>query len=68
MEKTDQLVRILGDDVLGLGVQRVREGYGNGHVLALVRKVAGGLGSLAHVLVRLEVVDDRVGVRRRLLL
>ena len=68
MEQAEQLVRILGDDVLGLGVQRVREGYGKGHVLALVRKVAGRFGSLARVLVRLEVVDDRVGVRRRLLL
>ena len=64
----DQLVRVFGDDVLGLWVQRVRDGYGDRHVLALVEKVAGWAFSLARVLVRLEVVDNRVGVCRRLLL
>ena len=66
VEEMDQLVRVFGDDVLRLWVQRVRDGYGNGHVLALVEKVAGRAGSLARVLVRLEVVDNRVGVRFRL--
>ena len=66
VEEVDQLVRVLGDDVLRLGVQRVREGYGDGHVLALVEEVGGGSFRLARVLVRLEVVDDHVGVRRRL--
>ena len=68
VEEADQLVRVLGDNVLGLGVQSVHEGYGKGHVLAFERKVAGRLGSLARVLVRLKVVDNRVGVGRRLLL
>ena len=68
VEEVDQLVRVLGDDVLRLWVQRVRDRYGDGHVLALVEKVGGWPFSLARVLVRLEVVDDRVGVRRRLLL
>ena len=35
-------------------------------MLALVEEVGGGSFRLARVLVRLEVVDDRVGVRRRL--
>ena len=35
-------------------------------MLALVEEVGGGSCRLARVLVRLEVVDDRVGVRRRL--
>ena len=68
VEEVDQLVRVFGDDVLGLWVQRVRDGYGDGHVFALVEKVAGWSFSLARVLVCLEVVDDRVGVRCRLLL
>ena len=66
VEEVDQLVRVPGDDVLGLWVQRVRDGYGDGHVLALVEEVGGWPLSLARVLLRLEVVDDRVGVRRRL--
>ena len=66
VEEVDQLVRVPGDDVLGLWVQRVRDGYGDGHVLAIVEEVGGWPFSLACVLVRLEVVDDRVGVRRRL--
>ena len=66
VEAVDQLVRVLGDDVLGLGVQRVRDGYGDGHVLALIEEVGGGSLRFARVLVRLEVVDDRVGVRSRL--
>ena len=66
VEEMDQLVRVFGDDVLGLWVQRVRDGYGNGHVLVLEGKVAGWAFSLARVLVRLEVVDNRVGVRGRL--
>ena len=35
-------------------------------MLALVEEVGGGAFSLARVWIRLEVVDDRVGVRRRL--
>ena len=62
----DQLVRVPRNDVLRLGVQRVRDGYGDGHVLALVEEVGGEAIRLARVLVRLEVVDDRVGVRLRL--
>ena len=68
VEEVDQLVRVPGDDVLRLWVQRVRNGYGDGHVLALIEEVGGWPFNLARVLVRLEVVDDRVGVRRRLLL
>ena len=68
VEEMDQLVRVFGDNVLGLWVQRVREGYGEGHVLTFERKVAGRSGSLARVLVRLKVVDNRMGVRLRLLL
>ena len=64
----DQLARVLGDNVLGLWVQRVREGYREAHVLAFEGKVAGRPGSLARVLVRLKVVDNRMGVRLRLLL
>ena len=37
-------------------------------MLALVEEVAGGSFRIASVLVRLKVVDDSVGVRRRLLL
>ena len=66
VEEMEQLAGILGDDVLRLWVERVRDGYGNGHVLALVEKVAGWSFSLARILVRLEVVDNRVGVRCRL--
>ena len=66
VEEMNQLVRIFRDDVLRLWVQRVRDGYGDRHVLALVEMVAGRAGSLARVLVRLEVVDNRVGVRFRL--
>ena len=66
VEEVNQLVRVPGDDVLGLWVQRARDGYRDGHVLALVEEVGGGSFRLARVLVRLEVVDDRVGVRRRL--
>ena len=63
VEEMDQLVRVFGNDVLRLWVQRVRDGYGNVYVLALE---GGRVGSLARVLVRLEVVDNRVGVRFRL--
>ena len=66
VEEMDQLVRVFRDDVLGLWVQRVRDGDRDGYVLALVEKVVGRAGSLARVLVRLEVVDNRVGVRFRL--
>ena len=66
VEEVNQLVRVPGDNVLGLWVQRVRNGYGDGHVLALVEEVGGGSFRLARVLVRLEVVDDCVGVSRRL--
>ena len=66
VEEVDQLVRVPGDDVLRLWVQRVRNGYGDGHVLALVEEVGGGSFRLAYVLIRLEVVNDRVGVSRRL--
>ena len=66
VEEVDQLVRIPGDNVLRLWVQRVRKGYGDGYVLALVEEVGGRTLSLACVLVRLEIVDNRVGVRFRL--
>ena len=66
VEEMDQLVRVFRDDVLRLWVQRVRDGDRDRHVLALVEKVAGRAGSLARVLVRLKVVDNRVGVRFRL--
>ena len=65
VEEVDQLVRVTGDDVLRLWVQRVRNGYGDGYVLALVEEVGGGSFRLACVLVCFEVVDDRVGVSRR---
>ena len=64
----DQLVRVPGDDVLRLWVQGVRNGDRDGYVLALIEEVGGGSFRLARVLVRLEVVDDCVGVRFRLLL
>ena len=66
VEAMDQLSRVLGDDVLRIWIQRVRDGYGDGRVLALVEEVGDWPFSLARVSVRLEVVDDRVGVRRRL--
>ena len=68
VEEMDQLVRVFGDNVLGLWVQSVREGYREGHVLAFEGKIAGRPGSLARVLVRLKVVDNRMRVRLRLLL
>ena len=46
VEEMDQLVRVFRDDVLGLWVQRVRDGYGDRHVLALVEKVAVGQAAL----------------------
>ena len=64
----NQLSSVPGDDVLRLGVQGVRDGDRDGNVLALIQKVAGRAFSLARVLVRLEVVDNRVGIRCRLLL
>ena len=68
VEEMDQLVGILGGDVLRLRVECVRNGYGDGYVLAFEGKVARRVGSLGLVLVRLEVVDNRVGVSFRLLL
>ena len=68
VEEMDQLVGILGDDVLRLRVECVRNVYGDGYVLALIREVARRAGSLGLVLVRLEAVDNRVGVSFRLLL
>ena len=46
----------------GLGVQRVRDGNGDGHVLAFVRKIPRWLTCLGLVLVRLEVVNNGVRV------
>ena len=66
VEKMDQLCRVPGDDVLRLRVQGVRNGNRDGDMLALVEEVTGRTLSLTHVLVRLEVVDNRVGVRFRL--
>ena len=63
-----ELVRVFGDNVLRLRVQRVRNGYGDGYVLSFVRKVPGWVACLGLVLVRLEVVDNRVGVSFRLLI
>ena len=68
VEEMDQLVGVLGHNVLGLRVECVRNGYGDGYVLALIREVPGWAGSLGLVLVRLEGVDNRVGVSLRLLL
>ena len=68
VEEMDQLVGILGHNVLWLEVQGVRNGYGDGYVLALIREVPGRASSLGLVLVRLEVVDNRVGISFRLLL
>ena len=39
VEEVYELVRVFGDNVLRLRVQRVRNGYGDGYVLAFVRKV-----------------------------
>ena len=64
----DQLCRVPGDNVLRLGVQGVRDGDRDGYMLALIQEVAGRAFNLARVLIRLEVVDNRVGVRFRLLL
>ena len=64
----DQVSRVPGDDVLRLRVQRVRNGDRDGHVLALIQEIAGRAFSLARVLIRLEIVHNRVGVRFRLLL
>ena len=67
VEEMDQLVGILGGDVLRLWVECVRNGYRNGYVLAFEGKVPSRVSSLGLVLVRLEVVDIRVGVSLRLL-
>ena len=61
----DQLAGILGENVLRLRAKRVRDGDRDGDMLALERKVVGRACSLALVLVQLEVVDNRVGVRFR---
>ena len=68
VEEMDQLVGILRGDVLRLRVECVRNGYGDGYVLTFKGKVARRAGSLGLVLVRLEVVDNRVGVSFRLLI
>ena len=68
VEEMDQLVRVFGDNVLRLRDQGVRNGYGDGYVLAFIRKVPGWVACLGLVLIRLEVVDNRVGVSLRLLL
>ena len=68
VEKMNQLVGIRGGDVLRLRVECVRDGYGDGYMLAFEGKVARRAGGLGLVLVRLEVVDNRVGVSFRLLL
>ena len=46
VEEMNQLVGILGQKVLGLGVECVRNRYGNGYVLAFIREVPGWAGSL----------------------
>ena len=68
VEEMDQLVGILGHNVLRLRVQGVRDRDRDGYVLALIREVPGRASSLGLVLVRLEIVDNRVGVSLRLLL
>ena len=68
VEEMDQLIRVFRGNVHRLGVQGVRDGYGDGYVLAFKGKIPGRAGSLGLVLVRLEVVDNRVGVSFRLLL
>ena len=68
VEEMDQLVRVFRGNVLRLRVECVRNRDRDGYVLALIREVPGWAGSLGLVLVRLEVVDNRVGVSLRLLL
>ena len=68
VEEMDQLDRVLGDDVLRLRIECVRDGDRYRYVLALIREIDGRTFSLARVLVRLEVVNNRMGVRFRLLL
>ena len=62
VEEMDQLIRVFRGNVLRLGVQGVRDGYGDGYVLAFEGKIPGRAGSLGLVLVRLEVVDNRLGL------
>ena len=66
VEEMDQLVGVLGGDVLGLRVECVRNGYGAGYMLALIRKVSRRASSLGAGLVGLKVVDNSVGVSLRL--
>ena len=66
VEKMDQLCWVPRDDVLRLRVQGVRNGNRDGDMLALVEEVTGRTLSLTGVLVRLEVVDNCVGIRFRL--
>ena len=66
VEKMDQLCWVPRDDVLRLRVQGVRNGNRDGDMLALVEEDTGRTLSLTGVLVRLEVVDNRVGIRFRL--
>ena len=66
VEKMDQLCWVPRDDVLRLRVQGVRNGNRDGDMLALVEEVTGRTLSLTGVLVRLEVVDNRVRIRFRL--
>ena len=51
VEEMDQLVGILGGNVLGLRVECVRNGYGDWYVLAFIREIPGWAGSLGLVLV-----------------
>ena len=67
VEKMDQLCWVPRDDVLRLRVQGVRNGNRDGAMLALIEEVTGWTLSLTRILVRLEVVDNRVGIRFRLL-
>ena len=62
VEEMYQLAGILGDNVLGLWVQGVRNGYGNGYVLAFIREISRGKRCLGFVLVRFKVVHNRVGI------
>ena len=62
VEAMDQLVGVLGDNVLGLWVKDVRNGYGNGYVLAFIREISRGKLCLGLVLVRFEIVHNRVGI------
>ena len=68
VKELDKLVRVFRDNVLGLRVKCVRNGYGDGYVFALIREVARRVGSLGLVLVRLEVIHNRVRVSFRLLI